>query len=209
LNFEDRVGDRPTLEVRPPGEQEVDHRGEAEHVARRADVLLIHDDQLGGGVTWRPDRGAPEGGGDAGRSCDTEVCHFEDLVVPEAAAQDVLGFQIAMDDTDLVNGREPLAEALDRVGCASGVERVPRLADAVRDPIGQGGSLGAAVHVLHGQPRKFHPSRAGVDHHAADLDEAQDERGGGHPFVEAAEGHGLLLYGQAGRVAESANEAWA
>src|SRR4029079_17374175 len=106
--------------------------------------------------------GAAEGG-DAARAGHAEVGDLEDFLGAEAAAEDVVGLEIAVDHADLVDGDEAAREALDGVRGARRIEARGVGADAVLDALGERGALGPAVHVLDDDPGEIDAAFADGD----------------------------------------------
>src|SRR5690349_19918825 len=78
----------------------------------------------------------PEGRLDAVRPRAAEVGHLEHLVLPEAASQDVVRLDFAVDVARLVRRREAGAHEPERARRAVGIERLAGVADRVRDALG-------------------------------------------------------------------------
>ena len=115
------------------------------------------------------------------------------IVVAEAAAEHVVGLEIAVDDAHVVHGREAAREALHRVRRARGVEGRPRHLEAVIHALRERGALGPAVHVLDHDPGHGDMLAPVGDGIGARIDVAHDERRRRHALVEATERDRLLL----------------
>ena len=189
--------DRPDGKVLLAGQEEVDHGAEAEQIGPRPDRALIERQQLGGRVPGGAEQHPSERRGDPARSRDAEVCELEDLVGAEAAAENVLGLDVAVNDAHLVDRRQAPREALDRVRGARGRERGAGTPKRVRNAGRQGRALQAAVHVLERQPRQVDAS--GCEGERPRVEQPHHEGSRRDALGQPAEGDGFLLH-QHGRV---------
>jgi len=195
----DGVGGAGRGKVVFAGQQVVDDRGAAEDVGPRADASRVEPGKLRRCEAGRADEEAPERRRDARGPRQAEVRDLEQLVIAEAAAEDVVRLQIAVDDRHLVDGGDALRERFDGMRGAAGIERRARLLDGIRDALRERRPLRASVHVLEREPGDverafpaFHAKRPRVD-------EAHDERRRRHPLVQAPERDCLLLHHHRGR----------
>jgi hypothetical protein len=192
LNGQDRAHWRAVIEIGLGRQRIEQHAGQAEDVRVRPDACAVLGVLLGRRVADGTEQHVSERHRHAAGLRDTKVRDLEDLRFAEAAAQDVVGSQVSMDDADRVDRRQACRQTAQQVGHTLRLECVTRLLEAVDHPFFERRSFDAAVNVFDGEPGQRRPMLT-VEARSARIDEAHHERCGRHALVQATQSDRFLL----------------
>ncbi len=166
--------------------------------------MQVHE--LENNIAKRTNEPAEEGRDHTIGASHTEVGYFEDFAQAESAAKHVIGFDIAMDDADFVDGRQSFGQAFDGMCSATHIEGLSNVANGILDSIGEGSSFESTMHIFDGDPEQFEGAKAFAPYERASVNQSNNEGSRGHALVEPSESNGLFLHDESGLWTESAHK---